>query len=61
MEEGSSYFFNIVAPGKPMCCRGMSSSKEYMGSLIGLEKLLHKERKEHKVEWVGRLKDLLKN
>lgn len=55
MEEGSSYSFNVVSPGKPMYCCGMSSSKEYTGSLIGLEKLFHKERKEHKVEWVGRL------
>lgn len=61
MEEGSSYSFNVVSPGKPMYCCGMSSSKEYTGSLIGLEKLFHKERKEHKVEWGGRLKDLLKN
>lgn len=61
MEEGRLYSFNFVAPDKSMCCYGMSSSQEHTGSLTNLEKLLHNEKKEYKVEWVGRLRDPLKN
>lgn len=38
MEEGMSYSFNILAPGKSMCCCGMYYSQGHTGSLIGLEK-----------------------